>query len=158
MRASLLALLIILCGCAGPKRSGGTSPTLVDAPLGRLRLILSPVDLPIELREKVNRALETSIKLEDFVAGVSYVLSVELDTDPTLPQPNYRIRTTLRDGRTAAMCASTEENCVYCNANVIAEQLTRTARRLILESEFGKPGKAAPDPYPPDGGQGTAWN
>jgi len=156
VRTLYLAILLIFCGCALPS-AGGISPTLVNAPLGRVRVLLTPADLAPELRARVNHAIETSIKHEDFVAGVSYVLSVELQPDPGQLLPNYRIRATLRDGRTAAFCASVEEECVLCNTVVLAEQLTRTARRLILEAEFGKPGKAAPDAYPP-AGHGTAWN
>jgi hypothetical protein len=156
VRTLCLAILLVFCGCTLSQRMG-TSPTLVNAPLGRVRVLLTPADLAPELRARINHAIETSIKLEDFVAGVSYVLSVELESDPGQLLPNYRIRATLRDGRTAEFCASVEERCVLCNTVVLAEHLTRTARRLILEAEFGKPGKAAPDAYPP-AGQGTAWN
>lgn len=156
MKVLCLAILLVFAGCTLPPR-GSSSPTLVTAQLGRVRVLLTPVDLAPELRARVNHAIETAIKSEDFAAGVSYVLSVELESDPGQPLPNYRIRATLRDGRTAAFCASAEERCVLCNTVVLAEQLTRTTRRLILEGEFGKPGKAAPDAYPP-AGQGTAWN
>lgn len=151
-----LAILFVLGGCTLPQR-GSSSPTLVNAQLGRVRVLLTPADLAPELRARVNHAIETAIRSEDFVAGVSYVLSVELESDPTQLMPNYRIRATLRDGKTAAFCASVEEHCVLCNTVVLAEALTRTTRRLILVAEFGKPGKAAPDAYPPEG-QGTAWN
>ncbi len=64
----------------------------------------------------------------------AYALLIDLRGESAVNHVDYRIAASLLDLRNIDIVARTEESCMPCNSIIIAEQVGRMARRMVLES------------------------